>query len=90
MNNYKKLKSINKLLEGNKDDILINILIKLLTIDAYLNERGNIFDGIVYNNLGKIDLLKATTSLDILIFGSSRSGKSTFINKLSNSLLARE
>ena len=87
---YEKLKLINKLPDGNKDDILRNILSKLLTIDAYLNERGNIFDGIVYRNLGKINLLKATTSLDFLIFGGSRSGKSTFINKLSNSLLARE
>ena len=36
--------------EGNKDDILRNIHNKLLTIDAYLNERGNKFDGIVYQN----------------------------------------
>jgi ribosome biogenesis GTPase A len=76
--------------KGNKDDILRNIHNKLLTIDAYLNERGNKFDGIIYQNLGKINLLQATTSLDILIFGGSRSGKSTFINKLSNLLLVRE
>ena len=87
---YEKWKHINKLPKGNKDDILRNIHNKLLTIDAYLNERGNIFDGIVYQNLGKINLLQATTSLDILIFGGSRSGKSTFINKLSNLLLVRE
>ncbi len=82
---YEKLKPINKLPEGNKDDILRNIHSKLLTIDAYLNERGNIFDGIVYQNLGNINLLQDTTSLDILIFGGARSGKSTFINKLSGS-----
>ena len=88
--NYEKLKPINKFSEGNKDDILRNIHNKVLTIDAYLNERVNIFDGIVYQNLGRINLLQATTSLDILIFGGSLSGKSTFIIKLSNSLLVRE
>lgn len=87
---FEKLKLINKLPGGNKDDILRNIQSKLLTIDAYLNERGNIFDEIVYRNSGKINRVTATTCLDILIFGGSRSGKSTFINKLSNSLLARE
>ena len=87
---YEKLKFINKIPGGNINDIIRNIHSKLLTIDAYLNERGNIFDGITYRNLGKFNRLTATTCLDILIFGGSRSGKSTFINKLSNSLLARE
>ena len=87
---FEKLKFINKLPGGNKNDIIRNIHSKLLTIDAYLNERGNIFDEIIYRNLGKINRVTATTCLDILIFGGSRSGKSTFINNLSNSLLARE
>ena len=87
---YEKLKKINRLPGGNNDDILRNLHSKLLTIDAYLNERGNIFDQIVYRNLGKINKVTATTCLDILIFGGSRSGKSTFINIISDSLLARE
>ncbi len=87
---YEKLKFVNKLPGGNKQDIIRNIQSKLLSIDAYLNERGNIFDEITYRNLGKFNRLTATTCLDILIFGGSRSGKSTFINKLSNTLLARE
>ena len=87
---YEKLKFINKLPGGNINDIIRNIHSKLLTIDAYLNERGNIFDGITYRNLGNFNKLTATTCLDMLIFGGSRSGKSTFVNKLSNSLLARE
>ena len=87
---YEKIKPFNRLPGGSNDDILRNVHSKLLTIDAYLNERGNIFDKIVYRNLGKHNLVTATTSLDILIFGGPRSGKSTFINILSNSLLARE
>ena len=87
---YEKLKFVNKLPGGNKNDIIRNIHSKLLTIDAYLNERGNVFDEITYRNLGKFNRLTATTCLDILIFGGSRSGKSTFINKISNTLLARE
>lgn len=87
---HEKLKFINKLPGGNINDIMRNIHSKLLTIDAYLNERGNIFDGIAYRNLRNFNRLTATTCLDILIFGGSRSGKSTFVNKLSNSLLARE
>ena len=89
-NDFEKIKFINKLPGGNNDDILRNVHSKLLTIDAYLNERGNIFDNIVYRNLGKFERNTATTCLDILIFGDARSGKSTFINILSNSLLARE
>ena len=87
---FEKLKLINRLPGGNEDDILRNVQSKLLTADAYLNERGNIFDRIAYRNLGNFNEVTATTYLDILIFGGSRSGKSTFINKLSNSLLARE
>ena len=87
---YEKLKEINRLPGGNNVEILRNVHSKLLTIDAYLNERGNIFDKVVYRNLGKFDKVTSTTSLDILIFGGSRSGKSTFINLLSDSLLARE
>ena len=87
---YEKIKPFNRLSGGSNDDILRNVHSKLLTIDAYLNERGNIFDKIVYRNLGKHNLVTATTSLDILIYGGPRSGKSTFINILSNSLLARE
>ena len=87
---YEKLKFINHLPGGNNDDIVRNVHSKLLTIDAYLNERGNIFDQIVYRNLGKTSKVTATTCLDILIYGGSRSGKSTFINILSNQLLARE
>lgn len=40
---YEKLKFVNRLPAGNYDDILRNVQSKLLTIDAYLNERGNIF-----------------------------------------------
>ena len=87
---YEKIKPFNRLPGGSNDDILRNVHSKLLTIDAYLNERGNIFDKIVYRNLGKHNLVTASTSLDILIYGGPRSGKSTFINILSNSLLARE
>ena len=87
---FKKLKLVNRLPGGNENDILRNVQSKLLTVDAYLNERGNVFDKIVYRNLGNFNELTANTYLDILIFGGSRSGKSTFINKLSNSLLARE
>ena len=87
---YEKLKFVNKLPGGDKNDIIRNIHSKLLTIDAYLNERGNVFDEITYRNLGKYNRLTATTCLDILIFGGSRSGKSTFINNMSNTLLARE
>ena len=87
---FEKLKLINRLPGGNENDILRNVQSKLLTVDAYLNERGNIFDKIVYRNLGKFNEVTATTYLDILIFGGSRTGKSTFINTLSNSLLARE
>ena len=87
--NFEKLKPLNRLPGGNDDDILRNVHSKLLTIDAYLNERGNIFDQIVYRNLGRFNNVTATTCLDILIYGGSHSGKSTFINILSNQLLAR-
>ena len=87
---YEKVYKINRLPGGNNDDILRNVHSKLLTIDAYLNERGNIFDKVVYRNLGKFEKPNSSTCLDILIYGGSRSGKSTFVNILSDSLLARE
>ncbi len=54
-NDYEKLDFINRLQGGNEKDILRNLHSKQLTIDAYLNEKGNIFDNIVYRNLGNND-----------------------------------
>ena len=70
-------------------DLITHIKSELWEIDCYYNERGNekctFLPNQIIENLEISDM-----SINILLTGISRSGKSTFINTVNNSLLSLE
>jgi len=92
--NYIKLKKImfisNIIYAGLTDkEIISNITSELWEIDCYYNERGNTTCKYLPNNiLEKIEV--SDLSINILLAGISRAGKSSFINIIANKLLALE
>lgn len=70
-------------------ELITNIKSELWEIDCYYNERGNekctFLPNQIIENLEISDM-----SINILLTGISRSGKSTFINTVNNSLLSLE
>ena len=86
----KKMFITNILYPGLTDEeILCNIKSELWEIDCYYNERGNETCKFLPNNL--IEKMEVSDlSINILLAGVSRAGKSSFINIVNNSLLAFE
>lgn len=86
----KKMFITNILYPGLTDEeILCNIKSELWEIDCYYNERGNETCKFLPNNL--IEKMEVSDlSINILLAGVSRAGKSGFINIVNNSLLAFE
>lgn len=91
--NYKfnKLMFITNILYPGLTDeeILSNIKSELWEIDCYYNERGNETCKYLPNNV--IEKMEVSDlSINLLLAGVSRAGKSGFINIVNNSLLALE
>ena len=86
----KKMFITNILYPGlTEEEILCNIKSELWEIDCYYNERGNETCKYLPNNIiGKMEV--SDLSINLLLAGVSRSGKSGFINIVNNSLLALE
>ena len=81
----------DKKIEMSNEDLNIQIISSLWELDCYYKEKGNlicrytpdnIFNGLENNN--------PIFTLNILLIGLSRAGKSTFINLLSRKLAALE
>ncbi len=89
---YDLRKITNILLNDQTQERLNNIIIsQLWEYDCYYNEKGNTLCRYTPDNIFK-NLYKNVPfySINILLTGKSRSGKSTFINYLSNKLTALE
>jgi len=86
----KKMFITNIIYSGlTQEEIICNIQSELWEIDCYYNERGNETCKYLANNiLEKIEV--ADLSINLLLAGISRAGKSSFINIINNSLLALE
>lgn len=73
----------------SQEEIICNIQSELWEIDCYYNERGNESCNFLPNQVfDKIEV--SDISINILLAGISRAGKSSFINIINNSLLALE
>ena len=73
----------------SEKEIVINLQSELWEIDCYYNEKGNQSCSYLANNiLEKIEV--SDSSINILLAGISRAGKSSFINIMANKLLALE
>ena len=89
---YEKRKITHIILNNETKKRLNNIIIsQLWEYDCYYNEKGNILcrytpDNIFKNLYNNIPF----NSINILLTGKSRAGKSTFINYLTNRLVALE
>ena len=89
--NFNKKMYITNIIESGltTEEIISNIKSEIWEIDCYYNERGNetckFLPNNILNNIGISDI-----SINLLLAGISRSGKSCFINILNNSLLAFE
>ena len=70
-------------------ELITHIKSELWEIDCYYNERGNEKCTFLASNITE-NLLVSDISINILLTGISRSGKSTFINIVNNSLLSLE
>ena len=69
---------------------LIAILSELWKIEGYYNERGNQYFKFLPDNCRREKGISSDNTLNILITGFSRSGKSTFINLIAQKLIAFE
>jgi hypothetical protein len=69
------------------EEIVCNIKSEIWEIDCYYNERGNENCKFLPNNILK-NIEVSDLSINLLLVGISRAGKSCFINILKNSLLA--
>ena len=86
----KKMFITNILYPGLTDEeILCNIKSELWEIDCYYNERGNETCKYLANNVIE-NIEVSDLSINFLLAGVSRAGKSGFINIVNNSLLALE
>ena len=88
--NQKYVKNI--IYEGMNDQQLNNYIISSLwELDCYFNEKGNEIDRYSPKNIVKaLQTDNSFFSINILLTGLCRSGKSTFINLLSEKLVALE
>ena len=82
----------NIICEGmNETELNSNIISSLWELDCYYNEKGNeILRHTPVNILKGFQTDKSFFSINILLTGLSRSGKSSFINLLSEKLVALE
>ena len=82
----------NIICEGmDETELNSNIISSLWELDCYYNEKGNeIFRQTPINILKGFQTDKSFFSINILLTGLSRSGKSSFINLLSEKLVALE
>lgn len=91
--NYKLKKKMfisNIIYTGLTDkEIVSNITSELWEIDCYYNERGNTTCKYLTNNVLE-KMVVSDLSINILLAGISRAGKSSFINIISDKLLALE
>ena len=90
---YSDFRKITNIVINDKtQDKLSSIIIsQLWEYDCYYNEKGNIICRYSPDNIFKtLETNLTFYSINILLIGKSRSGKSTFINFLSNKLQALE
>lgn len=87
-----KRKIINIVLNEKVEERLNSIIIsQLWECDCYYNEKGNVICRYTPDNIFKTFYSNLSFySINILLTGNSRAGKSTFINFLSNKLCALE
>lgn len=69
---------------------LIAIISELWKIEGYYNERGNQYFKYLPDNYRKEEGISSDNTLNILVTGFSRAGKSTFINLIAQKLIAFE
>ena len=82
-------KIIHIIMDGmNKQEIKMEIISALRECDCYYNERGN--EVCMYIPLNFLANNLSFFTINILLTGKYRSGKSTFINSLSNKKIALE
>ena len=91
--NFKKKSYISNIIYSDLTDENLVSYIKdeIWEIDCYYNERGNATSKYLVSNI--VDNIESTisnTSINLLLCGVSRAGKSSFINVINNSLLALE
>ena len=90
---FSELRKITNIVLNDKTREKLNSLIisQLWEYDCYYNEKGNIICRYTPDNIFKtLDANLSFYSLNLLLTGKSRSGKSTFINYLTNKLSALE
>ena len=90
---FGELRKITNIVLNDKTREKLNSLIisQLWEYDCYYNEKGNKICRYTPDNIFKtLDANLSFYSLNILLTGKSRSGKSTFINYLTNKLSALE
>ena len=90
---YIDLRKITNIVLNDKTSNRINSIIisQLWESDCYFNERGNKLCRYTPDNIFKaLNINLSFYSINILLTGKSRAGKSTFINFLSNKLVALE
>ena len=80
----------NIVFNGDFSQALTEIISELWKIEGYYNERGNEYDNYLPSNKKGEKDISSDTSLNILLTGFSRSGKSTFINLIARQLIAYE
>ena len=88
-----KKKYVKNIICSNMNDNELNkfIVSSLWELDCYFNEKGNqIFRYAPANIVKEMNSDNSFFSINILLTGMSRSGKSTFINLLSGKLVALE
>lgn len=91
--NFRKKKEVKNIIyEGLNDNELNNYIISSLwELDCYFNEKGNeIFRYSPKNIAKELQTDNSFFSINILLTGMCRSGKSTFINVMSEKLVALE
>ena len=91
--NFKKKAYISNIIYPclNDNQIVSYIKDEIWEIDCYYNERGNETSKyLVSNVMNNIEISISNTSINLLLCGVSRAGKSSFINVINNSLLALE
>ena len=89
--NFNKKMFITNIIDSRStsEEIVCNIKSEIWEIDCYYNERGNENCKFLPNNILK-NIEVSDLSINLLLVGISRAGKSCFINIVNNSLLALE
>jgi len=77
------LKHINYIPKSNsQNDDINNLKKKLISIDAYYNEKGTLYKELLSNSFSPL-------SIKIILFGKAGAGKSTFINTSFGELVSK-